>query len=221
MGIWCNWKSFLPALLSSELCCSPSMPPTSSWTSQSHHTHLTLPTGPSGKVHTNKVTFHNGASTTDPSHLNWTEIEQKLQERVPCAKYYAQSLCPLFRDQWATICDTHNVSDIMLLWKVVVFFFFFPGTLKPLKKLGARNIERINAIISSSFCSFLLSSPLPVSSRGEPNRLGMLASQKASVRRVMSAGVFRELKNQDPSAFSLGSCLVVRGSDRILLGLLS
>lgn len=46
-------------------------------------------------------------------------------------------------------------------------------------------------------------------------------TESKSVRRGMSAGVFRELKHQGPSAFSQGSCLVVRGSDLILLGLLS
>lgn len=124
--------------------------------------------------------------------------------------------CTLFWGQWMTICDTHNSSDVMLLWKGAVIFIFFLGPLEPLKKVGSRNTGTY--LTSVLFCS-----PHPSSSAAEERAeltgdAGIMESK--SIRREMSAGVFRELKNQGLSFFSQGSTLVVRGSDGVLLGLL-
>lgn len=124
--------------------------------------------------------------------------------------------CALFWGQWATIWDTHNSSDVMLLWKRAVSFNFFLGPLEPPKK-------GVPGILAHIILLLFFSAPPHPSSPGAEERADLTGdagiTESWSVRREMSAGVFRELKNQGLSAFSQGSTLVVRGSDRVLLGL--
>lgn len=72
--------------------------------------------------------------------------------------------CALFWGQWMTLCDTHNSSDVMLLWKGAVFFIFFLGPLEPLKKVGSRNTGTYLPP------SFIFCSPHPSSSAAEESR---------------------------------------------------